>query len=277
VSVVYEELTGRNAGFVTEVEQATLRSSRVLVCGVGGMGGAAAHTLARVGVGRLTITDPDFFDASNLNRQTFANIDTLGAPKAEATRAALLRINPTLDVRVVGANWVECLDELLAEHGVVVNAMDDPRAGIQLYREARAWGVTVVDAYTSPYPSVTAVGPEDPRPEERLEFATVGVPAADITTEQLRDAFLAELDYVSRVSTGIGRLDPRVVAEIIEGGRPRSSFCPVVTIAGNLMAFEAIGCLLGRPSGAGPEGYFVDLWSGRIERPSATPGRGDRT
>ena len=268
--VDYAELTDRNAGFLSEREQETLRSSRVFVCGVGGMGGAAAASMVRAGLGAITISDPDRFETSNLNRQTFAFVDTLGASKAEAARSALLRINPGLCVRVVGPDWVEGLDDLLPTHRVVVNGMDDARAGIQLYRKAREHRATVIDAYTSPYPSVTVVGPDDPRPEERLGFPTLGTPAEELSADQLEQARRIEIDYVARVSTGIGRLDPRIVQEMLSRRRPRSSFCPVVTIAGNMMAFEAIGCLVGRGSGAGCEGYFVDLWSGRIERGAAS-------
>ncbi len=268
MSVAYEVLTGRNAGFVTDEEQEVLRNASVFVCGLGGMGGAAAQALVRAGVGRLLVTDPDTFEASNLNRQTFAFVDTLGFPKVDATRDALLRINPELTFEVAGDDWVERLDEILPEQRVVVNGMDDMGATLRLYRKAREHGTTVVDAYTSPYPSVSVVRPDDPRPEERLGFPTVGVTTGEVTEEQLRCAFLIEVAYVARVSSGIGRLDPHVVEGILAGRRPRSSFCPVVVIAGCLMAFEAIGCLLGRPSGAGHEGYFLDLWSGRIERPS---------
>jgi hypothetical protein len=41
----------------------------------------------------------------------------------------------------------------------------------------------------------------------------------------------------------------------------------MVIISGNLMAYEAMGALLDRPSGAGHRGYFLDPWTGRIERP----------
>lgn len=273
MTVTYEALTGRNAGFLDDEEQETLRDGRVFVCGVGGMGGAAVHALARAGVGHLSITDPDHFEASNLNRQAFAYVDTLGTPKADTVRAALLRINPELRVDIVGDDWVSRLDRILPEHPVVVNGMDDLRAGIALYRKAREHGTTVVDAYTSPYPSVTVVRPDDPRPEERLGFPTVGVPVGKLTEEQLRSAQLVEIAWVARVSSGIGRLEPRVVEEIISGRRPRSSFAPVVTVAGSLMAFEAIGCLLGRPSAAGHVGYFFDLWSGAVERPPASSPR----
>lgn len=263
----YAALTDRNAGFLSRDQQDTLRYSSVFVCGVGGMGGAALQTLVRAGVGRIGITDPDHFEATNLNRQVFASTESLGEDKTHATREALLKINPELDVEIFGPDWVDHLDHILSRYGVALNGMDDIRAGIQLYRKARERGATIVDAYTSPYPSVTVVTPRDPRPEERLGYPTVGIPVADLTERHLRLSFMRELSYVSATSTGIGKLDPLVLEEILQGLRPRCSFAPVVITAGNLMAFEAIRSLLGLPSGAGHEGYLLDLWGGRVERP----------
>ena len=266
MSVSYAEMVGRNAGFLFPDEQERLRDAAVFVCGVGGMGGVAAQTLVRAGLGTLAIADPDTFEVSNLNRQPFAYTDTLGCPKADVTRSALLRINPDLRVRVVG-DWEARLAEVLPSHPVVINAMDDARAGVALYRAAREHEATVVDAYTSPCPSVFVVRPSDPRPEERLGYPTAGVPLAEITEAMLRGAFLSEVAYVAAASQGIARLDPAIVSEIVQGLRPRISFAPMVTIAGSLMAFEAIACVLGRPSAADAAGYFFDPWSGRVERP----------
>ena len=106
MSYAYAEHTGRNAGFVTVAEQARLRSASVFVCGVGGMGGAAVETLARVGVGHLVIADMDRFEISNLNRQGFAWTDTVGREKTEVVADALMRINPELQVNTLGADWV---------------------------------------------------------------------------------------------------------------------------------------------------------------------------
>lgn len=267
--VRYEAMTERNAGFLSADEQARLASASVFVCGVGGMGGAALQTLVRAGVGSVDIADFDVFEASNLNRQVFACADTLAQPKAFATADALRAINPRLEVGVRGAEWVDRLDDVLPGADVVVNGMDDIRAAIRLYRAARRHRVTVVDAFVCPHPSVFVVGPDDPRPEEWLGFPTVGVADADITDEMVDAALMAELGYVAAVSRGLRRLDAHVVAEVLRGERPRPSFAPVVLIAGNLMAFEAIGALLGRPSAAGHRGYFVDPWSGRIERPGS--------
>ena len=74
----YKTFSTRNIGFVTETEQTHLREGAVFVAGVGGMGGACLASLVRAGVGRIAIADIDRFEVSNLNRQVFANLDTLG-------------------------------------------------------------------------------------------------------------------------------------------------------------------------------------------------------
>jgi molybdopterin-synthase adenylyltransferase len=266
-SFSYEKMTSRNAGFVTSTEQQRLLRGGVFVCGVGGMGGAAASALVRAGVGRLAIADPDRFETSNLNRQPFATVSTLGEPKSDVTVDALTEINPTLDVLDLGANWESSLERTLREYPVVVNAMDDTRAGIGLYRVAREMGATVIDAYSAPLPSVTVVRPEDPRPEERLRYPTANRLIDEITEEDLATARELEAEFVLAHSSAIERFDVGVAVEILSGKRARSSFSTVVTIAGTLMAHEALSILLGRRSGADAAGYFFDPWSGRIERP----------
>ncbi|MGV9248912.1 HesA/MoeB/ThiF family protein [Streptomyces sp. NPDC003710] len=68
--------------------QERLRRSHVLLVGVGGTGGAAAHALAASGVGHLHCVDPDTVEPSNLNRQPYTEAD-LGRPKVDATAEAL--------------------------------------------------------------------------------------------------------------------------------------------------------------------------------------------
>lgn len=263
----YATFTGRNAGFVTPEEQARLREGSVFVCGVGGMGGAAIQSLARAGVGRLTIADMDRFEVSNLNRQVFATLDTVGDEKAAATRDAIARINPDARVDVHGADWVDHLDAILPAHAIVVNGMDDIVAGIRLYRKAREHGATVIDAYTSPLPSVTVVRPTDPRPEERLRFPTRGIDWHAITAAQLDECKLAEAVYVMVHSSSAKHIDLGVASEMLAGKRPRPSFAPMVIATGTMMAFEAIKLLLGRTSGVDCRGVFLDPWAMRTEHP----------
>lgn len=77
-------------------EQLRLFQSRVAIIGCGGLGGRTAELLARLGIGHLTLTDPDIFSESNLNRQIFCTAETLGLNKVEVIAGELRNINPVL-------------------------------------------------------------------------------------------------------------------------------------------------------------------------------------
>jgi molybdopterin/thiamine biosynthesis adenylyltransferase len=267
----YAEMTRRNIGFVTEAEQRRLREGRVFVCGAGGMGGACLQSLVRAGVGGFEIADFDSFELSNLNRQVFATIPALGRPKVEVTVERLHEIHPDVEVRTHGAGWPASLRDILQRCKVVVNGMDDIAAGIQLYRAARESGATVIDAYSSTLPSLIVVAPGDPRPEERLRFPSRAVAQADLTPEILAACKLAEIEYVLVHSSTGDTLDPVIAGEIVAGTRPRISFAPMVITTGNLMAYAAIAALCGRPAPADHRGWFLNPYSGRVERPRLAP------
>ena len=267
----YDEMTGRNIGFVSADEQRALREGRVFICGVGGMGGAAAMALARAGVGNLVIADFDVFELSNLNRQVFAFEDTLGREKTHVTRERLTAINPDIRVTTLGGDWPSRLDQVLNECRVVINGMDDIIAGIGLYRTARERGATVIDAYTSPLPSVTVVRPADPRPEERLGFPTAGVTPDEITAEQRAECLRREIEYVLVHSSSAEHIDLEMAAEVIAGRRSRMSFAPMVVTTGCLMAFEAIALLIGRQTKTDFRGWFLNPREAAVERPRSVP------
>lgn len=71
-----------------------LKNSHVLVFGLGGVGGHAAETLCRAGIGTLSLVDFESFDLSNCNRQIFATRETIGKDKTFAAKERLLSINP---------------------------------------------------------------------------------------------------------------------------------------------------------------------------------------
>jgi tRNA threonylcarbamoyladenosine dehydratase len=79
-----------------------LRSSKVLVVGLGGVGAFAAEMICRAGVGSLTVVDGDKVVASNRNRQLLALKSTTGEMKAELMGKRLLDINPELKLQVIG-------------------------------------------------------------------------------------------------------------------------------------------------------------------------------
>ena len=264
----YSEFTTRNIGFITEREQESLRAAKVLVIGVGGMGGAAIQALARTGVGSFAIADVDTFEVSNLNRQVFADLDSVDLDKAEATAARLRRINPNIQIEIFGREWPQALDELLQRYPLVINGMDDIAAGINLYRRARKHGATVIDAYTSSLPSVTVVRPDDPRPEERLSYPSLGKEVGTLDDPAIKGCFMREMEHVLVHSSTIAHVDMEVALDLVAGRRKRMSFAPMVITTGNLMAFEVVKVLLGRRPTTDCRGYFFNPWKMRVERPS---------
>ena len=267
----YAEMTTRNLGFVSEAEQARLKNGAVFVAGVGGMGGACVQMLVRAGVGRIAISDLDAFEVSNLNRQVFAFTDTVDRPKAEVTAEALRRINPDLELKVLGAEWTEHLETLARDYPVIVNGCDDVAATVELYRVARRCGASVIDAYASPLPSVILVRPGDPRPEERLSYPTQGTPWRDITPDQAAGAFMKEIEWVLTHSSSHAHVDLQAAADMAAGKGKRMGFAPMVVSAGALVAGEALALLMGRSTHTDCRGWFLNVRDARTERPLPTP------
>ena len=139
----YDAFTQRNLGSLTPEEQTHTRSLVVAVAGCGGIGGPAAHFLARLGVGELRLADPEPFEVSNINRQFAAYVDTIGVNKAEAVAQELRRINPGLKVRIFsdGVNRAN-LPLLLDGADAVVDALDfwSLETELHLHAEARRRG-----------------------------------------------------------------------------------------------------------------------------------------
>ncbi|MGC9457813.1 MAG: tRNA threonylcarbamoyladenosine dehydratase [Halothiobacillaceae bacterium] len=87
---------------VGETGLAKLAAARVLVAGLGGVGGACAEALCRAGIGHLDLLDHDTFAASNLNRQLLATREVLGRLKAEVAAERLRSIRPDISLAVHG-------------------------------------------------------------------------------------------------------------------------------------------------------------------------------
>ena len=121
----YHNAFSRNLGWFTEAEQQKLRSSRIAIAGLGGVGGIHLLTLARLGVGGFRIADFDTFDIANFNRQVGATVSTLAQPKLDVLATQALDINPELELSrypqgVSAAN----IDDFLRGADVYVDGLD---------------------------------------------------------------------------------------------------------------------------------------------------------
>ena len=123
-----------------------LRRARVILFGVGGVGGYAAEALARGGVGALDLVDDDRVSLTNLNRQIVALHSTLGQYKVDAARDRLLDICPDMTVNAYRAFYgPETADSFdLARYDYVVDAVDTVAAKLELAVRCQAAGTPII-------------------------------------------------------------------------------------------------------------------------------------
>jgi molybdopterin/thiamine biosynthesis adenylyltransferase len=121
----YDTAFSRNFGWLTREEQDRLRTKRVAIAGLGGVGGFHLLALARLGVMRFNIADLDRFELANFNRQAGAKWSTLGQPKTSVLAAMARDINPDCELRVFdnGVHWSN-LDRFFDDVDLYVDGLD---------------------------------------------------------------------------------------------------------------------------------------------------------
>lgn len=75
-----------------------IRTSKILVIGIGGVGSWIAESLARTGIGSMTLVDLDDVCVTNINRQVHAINSTVGKFKVDVMKDRILEIQPFCEV-----------------------------------------------------------------------------------------------------------------------------------------------------------------------------------
>jgi molybdopterin/thiamine biosynthesis adenylyltransferase len=223
---IFPENLERNFPTLSVQDQLQVYRSRVLVVGLGGLGGYQAMFLARLGVGHLLLADGDSFAPANLNRQILATMATLGQPKARATAGFLASINPALKIQPLG-EYLQASDYAthLPQIDLVLDALDSLGARRELLAAARQAGKPVIHGAVLGHDGqVTTILPGD-----GPAFASKYLSAAISTPES-----------------------PAVLA-------------PIVAIVAGLQVQEAVRLLLNRPLAYHGRLAYLDGDTGRLE------------
>lgn len=141
-----ETRNDRTVGLIGESGLKKLNNARVLLFGVGGVGGHAAEALVRAGVGSLTLADGDVFSPSNLNRQLFATEKTVGMSKVEAARARLLEINGGAEIIAEKLFFDRDTPLDFSSYSYVIDAIDTVSSKIEIVRRAKKAGIAVISS-----------------------------------------------------------------------------------------------------------------------------------
>ncbi|MEK6195892.1 MAG: HesA/MoeB/ThiF family protein [Deltaproteobacteria bacterium] len=160
---IVPERYARNMKSFSAKDQNTLLESHVTVVGTGGLGGTVSETLARIGVGQLTLVDGDRFEESNLNRQLFSTESLIDHPKAAAAADRIKSVNATVQVIHHGCN----LDdgnalELISGSDVTVDCLDNLPTRFTLQTASQSAGIPMVSAAVGGQSGhLTAIFPKD--------------------------------------------------------------------------------------------------------------------
>ena len=125
-----------------------LQQVRVILFGVGGVGGWCAEALIRTGLKHLTIVDFDVVNPSNINRQVVATHANIGQPKVEEMRQRLLSINPEADIIAQGIRYgyATLTDFDFNQYDYVIDAIDSVADKALLLYHATGSSATVLSS-----------------------------------------------------------------------------------------------------------------------------------
>lgn len=146
----YQQRVSRNIGHVTYEEQEKIRTSKLAIMGVGGIGGSLAEQLVRVGCQNIVICDNDRYDETNLNRQLCTEED-LGKYKVEHLKKHLQKIDPDTHIFQHDVINSATINIILDGVDIVCLSLDDPIASILIARKCREHNIPMVESWGIPY------------------------------------------------------------------------------------------------------------------------------
>ena len=214
-----------------------LRSARVALFGIGGVGSFAAEALARGGVGHITLVDGDTVSITNINRQLIALHSTVGKEKTAVMAERIADISPETEVEtypvVYGAENRDLLD--FSTYDYVIDAIDTVTSKLILIEEAKKAGV----------PVISCMGTGNKFHPERFEVTDISktsvCPLAKVMRKELK------VRGIKNVKVVYSKEEPQKPAESTETGKRQipGSLSFVPPVAGLLLAGEVIRHIAG--------------------------------
>ena len=103
-----------------------IKNTKILLIGLGGVGGYAFETLVRSGIQNITVVDGDTFEESNLNRQLLSTINSINKNKTDVAEIRAKQINENINInKITKVLTKENINEInFKEFDYVIDACD---------------------------------------------------------------------------------------------------------------------------------------------------------
>ena len=217
-----------------------IQSARVIIFGVGGVGGYTDESLARVGVGHIELVDSDTVSVTNINRQIIALHSTVGKYKTEVMRDRILDINPSAEVVVHNCFYLpETAEQFdFSKYDYIVDAVDTVTAKLSIIMEADKKGIPVIS-------SMGAGNKMTPASFQVADIYKTSVcPLAKVMRRELKKRGIKKLKcvYSTELPIKVDESSAEYRAELEESGKRQipgsTAFAP--SVAGLIIGSEVI-------------------------------------
>lgn len=228
-----KKMLERMEGLISKEEIETLKTKKIILFGLGGVGSYVAEILVRAGINNLTIVDFDKVDITNINRQLIALHSTIGKLKTEVMKCRLLDINNELNLKALALKIDEnnIKEFHLEEYDYVIDAIDDVKAKLAIIVEAKKYAKKIIS-------SMGTGNKLDPTKFKITDISkTEMCPLARVMRKKLKELNINKVNVLFSTE--------EISKDIKDKSYPRSvAFVP--SVAGILIARFAILDLLGR-------------------------------
>lgn len=209
-----------------------LNNTSIAIIGLGGVGGTAAESLCRAGIGEIIIVDKDKFSSTNINRQLFATTKTMGKNKCDAAKDRLLEINPNCKIKSLNMCYNEKTSQTLFKQkpDIIIDAIDMVTSKLHLAKYCNEHKIPLLMCLGTG----NRLNPEEFHIGDISQTAGCGCPLARVIRKELKKIGVKKQTVLYSTETPL-----KITVESANGQHiPSSSpFCPPV--AGYMLAAYA--------------------------------------
>ncbi len=182
----------RTKGLIGEDKFNLVQTKRVLIVGLGGVGGTVFMSLVRSGVIHFHIIDFDDVEKTNLNRQVLYTLNDVGKAKVDVAKEFALSINPDIDIKVTNIKLSEeNIEQVLDSHyDYICDAVDDVNAKVMLTKYATTHNI----------PLIVSTGAANKYDPTKIKISSLDKSSGDRLARKMRELLRKENIDISKIN-----------------------------------------------------------------------------
>ncbi|MFI3260119.1 MAG: ThiF family adenylyltransferase [bacterium] len=191
-----------------------IKKQKILIVGIGGVGGIALNALVRTGFSNITIIDYDTFEISNLNRQILSDNLSIGLKKVEVAKRKMLEINKDLNIKALDIFLDKDNIQDIGTFDYIIDSCDSVDTKLELYKYATENNIKII--------SSMGMG-------NRVDLSKIGISRLDRT---LNDPLAKKLRFLCKRNNINSKIPVVSSTELPRIDKKIASIFPVTNTAG---------------------------------------------